>query len=89
MEYPEELIKRIKEEYPDNEELHIAVAKGVHWSRFIENCLGAGAQFEMTPDEIVAAFEKGEPEKVREAAEKSVRRKKLFTDCELFFLDCD
>lgn len=77
MDYPKEFVKKVKREYPDWQDLHEALDAG---NDFLGRLLDDSRHFAMKAEEIIAAFEEGCEYKVKRAAEKAVRRTKLYVE---------
>jgi hypothetical protein len=72
--YPGEFTKRVKEEYPDNKELHAALDSG---DRSVSGLLHHASQGDISPEKIVTMIDQGKTRELRQEAEQLVRRKKL------------
>lgn len=77
LQYSEELISRVVTEYGEWPEVHELAREG----KFILGMfLARGASQQMSPEDIVDAFERGDAEAVLENARAAMRRKKLHVD---------
>ncbi len=74
--YPEEFVRAVTAEFPDWEDIHLALSEsdfmvGALLSRFADGHLGS-------PEQIVADFEQGRMQDVRARAERVIRCRRLF-----------
>ncbi len=75
MKYPQEFIVAVKAEFPGDEEILNALEQGREMAgRYLDESRGMG----MGPEDIIKAFAEGREQEVRAAAEKAVRREKLY-----------
>jgi hypothetical protein len=75
--YTKEFINEVRNEYPEWTALHTLLDNG---NLAVGRYLDDSSHFGMSPEKIVAAFNEGRQETVKEAAEKAVRRRKLYEE---------
>lgn len=75
--YPDEFVAKVKAEFPDWRQLHDRLDAGDDFvGRYIED----NSHFDMKAADIVKAFNEGRQDEVKKAAEKCVRRQKLYSE---------
>ncbi|EKE19470.1 MAG: hypothetical protein ACD_9C00003G0002 [uncultured bacterium] len=96
-EYPADLAKRIKEEYPLNEEGRLEENRNIH--RILDNSIVEGGEDWLTtwlqheynvnfnlkfsyPKAIIKAFEEGREQDILAAARTAVRRIQIYKECD-------
>lgn len=67
--WPKEFIEKIKKFYPEDKEVIKSLKNG---SEYVERLLDSSMFFNMSPEEIVEAFEKGKENKIYEEAKKCI-----------------
>ncbi len=79
MKYPESLVKRIREEFSEK---HLLFALDQQNTRFVSVFLEDNCQdgFDLLAEKVLVALNEGDLLIIREAAEKAIRRKKLYED---------
>lgn len=74
MSYPQDFVDEVREEFGDREDILELVEDGRH---ILGSILAKEGQACLDPREVVRAFDRGEPEKVLEAARRTIRRRNL------------
>lgn len=77
MSYPEEFVARVEREYADWPEV-VELARGNKY--LLGRLLMEGASQQMSPEDVVRAFESGRPDSVLENALSAIRRRALHRD---------
>jgi hypothetical protein len=72
--YPEDFVEEVREEFRDREDIVNMAVDGLH---VLGSFLAREARACLDPEDVVDAFEAGEPEMVLSAARRAVRRRKL------------
>lgn len=75
--YPEEFVKKVKTEYPDQKDLHEKLETG---DFRVGNYLSEKSHLDMDDAEIIRAIDEERYEDVKKDAEKRTRRKKLYVE---------
>lgn len=77
LQYPEDLVARVVAEYQEWPEICELARDG---KLILGVFLAKGAARQMSPEDVIRAFDDGDPERVLEAAKAAMRRKKLHID---------